>query len=157
MTGGRHKCRVMARSATVVLAVVLMPGCGGDDETTPTPVPSVPTTVSATLTGAAAGSGASAGTGEAVVTLNSNSGRACWTLTVDDVDKPLSAHVHSGRPGETGPVVIPLGDKFAAKGCVLVPPRSLRAVLANPSNYYVSVFTAKHVNGAIRGQLRASR
>ena len=113
--------------------------------------------ISATLSGAAAvPKGAAAGKGTATITLNTRSGRACWRLTVSGIDKPLSAHIHQGAVGKVGQVVIPLGDRFSRKGCVLSVPRALRLVAAAPTDYYVDVHTTKFLDGAVRGQLRGA-
>jgi hypothetical protein len=160
--------RTVAIALTLLGAVVLLAGCGGKDEqsdatstTTVKPVtkskPNRMKIVSATLSGSTASPKGPAGAGgSARVTLNLTSGRACWALTVRGTDKPLSAHVHLGTPGKVGEVVIPLGDTFSRKGCVLSVPRALRAVAGAPSHYYVDVHTTKHIQGAVRGQLRAA-
>jgi hypothetical protein len=109
----------------------------------------------AKLTGRAeVGKGSSTGSGTARITLNLRTGKACWRLIVRRLDKTLSAHVHKAPPGKTGPVVIPLGARFSARGCVTVPEKSLRAVGTNPRAYYVNVHTRRFLNGAIRGRLR---
>jgi hypothetical protein len=119
------------------------------------------TTVSATLTGKAVptnsspGKGSPTGSGRITITLDPNAGTACWTMTVTKLDKTLSAHVHKGKAGQSGPVTIPLGDVFAKKGCVSLHTAALLAVARTPGSYYVDVHTRKYVNGAIRGQLRA--
>jgi hypothetical protein len=95
------------------------------------------------------------GSGRIAITLNVQTRKACWTLTVKGLDRKLSAHVHSGAPGRTGKVVLPLGDVYAAKGCVQAPKSVLTAVAGSPGSYYVDVHTGKYVNGAIRGQLHA--
>jgi hypothetical protein len=110
--------------------------------------------VVAKLTGKAeAGKGSTTGSGTARITLSLKTGKACWKLSVRGLDKTLSAHVHKGLPGKTGPVVIPLGARFFTKGCVTVPDKSLRAVGTNPRAYYVNVHTRRYLNGAIRGRL----
>lgn len=110
--------------------------------------------VSATLTWKAERpKGPTTGRGSATVTINVKTGRACWKLSVTGIGKPLSAHVHKAPVGKIGPVVIPLGARYAAKGCVIAPKKSLRAVLAHPKAYYVNVHTRKYLDGAIRGQL----
>jgi hypothetical protein len=112
--------------------------------------------VSATLTGAGeVPKGSPLGSGTATVTLDTKGGKACWTLAVNGISHALSAHVHRGRAGVVGPVVIPLGARFATKGCVLAPAKSIAAVARNPGAFYVNVHTRKYLNGAIRGQLRA--
>jgi len=101
--------------------------------------------------------GSMTGFGKAMITLDSKTGKVCWTLSVHKVDKLLSAHVHKASPGKSGPVVVPLGARFSSKGCVTaVPKKAILAILAKPSAYYVNVHTKKFLNGAIRGQLKAS-
>ena len=113
--------------------------------------------VAATLSGGAeTGKGSPTGSGTARVTLNVATRRACWTLTVKGIDKPLSAHIHKGQPDMTGPVVIPLGDVFKPKGCVLMRKKELTEVSEDPGAYYVNVHTKKYLNGAIRGQLHGT-
>jgi len=99
--------------------------------------------------------GSPAGSGTARITLNAKTGKACWTLSVKGIGLPLSAHVHKAPPGKAGPVVIPLGARWAKKGCVISPKKTIIAVATNPRGYYVNVHTKKYLNGALRGQLRA--
>jgi hypothetical protein len=119
------------------------------------------TTVSATLNGKAVptksspGKGSPTGSGRITIKLDPNAGTACWTITVTKLDKTLSAHVHKGKAGQSGPVTIPLGDVFAKKGCVSLRTAVLNTVAKSPKLYYVDVHTKRFVNGAIRGQLRA--
>jgi len=145
------------RSRLLILALAtaaIGASCGGGK---PQAKGATPTGVaSATLSGGAEVlKGAPNGSGTAVVRLNTNAGKACWTLTVKGIGRPLSAHVHRGPVGAVGPVVIPLGGRFESKGCVLAPPTSIAAVAKNPDAYYVNVHTSKFLNGAIRGQLHA--
>lgn len=79
--------------------------------------------------------------------------RVCWELNVSGVGKPTAAHVHKGRPGKAGPVVIPLGATYEAKGCTTTSATIARALQLNPSAYYVNVHNAKYPAGALRGQL----
>ena len=138
----------------VIAAVVVVLGIA-----VPTGLAAVGTfhsTVSATLAGKSeAPKGSPTGSGTAVVKFNTKTSQACWTLKVKGLDKTLSAHVHKAPPGKNGPVVIPLGARFATKGCVTIPMKTLRAVANIPGAYYVNVHTRKYLNGAIRGQLHA--
>jgi hypothetical protein len=113
------------------------------------------TTLSANLRGSAeVHKGSPTGRGTAVVRLYASAGKACWTLSVRGLDKTLSAHVHKARARRDGPVVIPLGARFAANGCVTgLKARTINAIVRNPRGYYVNVHTRKYLNGAIRGQL----
>jgi CHRD domain len=159
--------RTAAIALTLLGAVVLLAGCGKDEESDATstttakpvtkPKPNRIKVVSATLSGPASiPKGPAGARGSARITLNLSSGRACWSLTVSGTDKPLSAHVHLGAPGKVGEVVIPLGDTFSRRGCVLSVPRALRVVAGAPSHYYVDVHTTKNIQGAMRGQLRGA-
>jgi hypothetical protein len=93
------------------------------------------------------------GSGSVVITLDTKTGQACWTYHVTGLTKILASHVHKAPPGKAGPVTIPLGDRWSLKGCVQTKPAVLKAVLANPSAYYVNIHTRQYINGAIRGQL----
>ena len=84
--------------------------------------------------------------------------RLCYGLTNRNIEDPGAAHIHRGRSGVAGDIVVPLqqpssGDPGASSECVRIA-RSLRqAILANPNRYYVNVHTAGLPDGAIRGQL----
>jgi hypothetical protein len=109
----------------------------------------------ATLTGKAeAPKGSPTGSGSVTVHLNTKTGKACWVFHVRGLHNVLSAHIHRGKPGQTGPVVIPLGAKFVKTGCVQAPTKTVRAVAKDPRSFYVNVHTKRYLNGAIRGQLR---
>jgi hypothetical protein len=154
----------------VLAAVVLAAGCGGDGggdesaartETAPTPAKPKPkpkpSVFAATLTAAASvPKGPKGGAGTARITFKLGSGEACWRISVRGVGKAVSAHVHAGRPGKVGDVVIPLGDRFARTGCVLTGTRVLREVARNPSAYYVDVHSEKNIAGAVRGRLHVA-
>jgi hypothetical protein len=163
--------RLVALALTAAALGLLVAGCGGgaDEEaattsaatagstTTKRPVANPVRVISATMSGGASVPKGPAGArGTATITLNTRSGRACWQMTVSGADRPLSAHIHQGPAGEVGQVVIPLGDRFSRKGCVLSGPRALRLVAASPADYYVDVHTSKHLDGAVRGQLRTA-
>jgi hypothetical protein len=159
-----HAALALAALGVVVLAA----GCGGggaksDEAATPTTSPTTTakarqvTVVKASMSGQASiPKGPPGATGTARITLNPNTATACWQLTVRGVDVPVSAHIHQGKPGEVGEVIIPLGDRFSRKGCVLSNARAVGAVAKSPDSYYVDVHTKKNINGAMRGQLRVT-
>ena len=89
------------------------------------------------------------------LTLNSGKGTVCWTFDLAGVTKPAAAHIHKGRAGVSGPVFIPLGKTYNAKGCTAAPKKSIDAVESNPNGFYVNVHNAKYPNGVVRGQLVA--
>lgn len=111
--------------------------------------------VSAKMTGGAeTPKGAPHGSGLAVIHLNASKGSVCWNFSkFTNVKSPTAAHIHKGGKGVSGPVFIPLGAKFAMKGCTTASKSSITAVESKPGAYYVNVHNAKYPNGVVRGQL----
>jgi hypothetical protein len=92
--------------------------------------------------------------GKTEVRLTPSSGRVCWETTITKIDgKPNASHIHKGRKGVSGNVVVPLGAGFKRQGCTTAAKATVRAILTNPGRYYVNVHNAKHPAGAMRGQL----
>ena len=81
--------------------------------------------------------------------------RVCWEIKVSGVQTIVAAHIHKGRPGAAGPVVVPFGKVFKAKGCTTTTAAIAAAIQKTPSAYYVNVHNAKYPGGALRGQLRS--
>jgi hypothetical protein len=108
----------------------------------------------ATLTGKAeTPKGDPDGRGTAEVKINGT--KVCWEIKVSKVQTIVAAHIHKGRPGTAGPVVVPFGAKFRAKGCTTTTAAIAAAIKRSPSSYYVNVHNAKYPGGALRGQLRS--
>jgi CHRD domain len=100
--------------------------------------------------------GAPSGSGIVNITLNDSTGRVCWTFEgIKGIDKPLAAHIHKAPAGKAGPIVVPFGAAYKAKGCTTAAKALVSAIEAKPGAYYVNVHTAKFPAGAIRGQLVA--
>jgi hypothetical protein len=98
--------------------------------------------------------GSPTGSGLAVVHLNAAAGTVCWTFAkVTKIDKPTAAHIHKGKPGTSGPIVVPFGGAYKAKGCTKAPKKVITAIEEHPGSYYVNIHTAKYPAGAIRGSL----
>jgi len=108
----------------------------------------------ATLTGKAEmPKGDPDGSGTAEVKITGR--QVCWEIKVVRVQTILAAHIHKGRPGVEGPVVVPFGKTFKAKGCTTTTAAIAAAIKANPGRYYVNVHNVKYPAGALRGQLHA--
>ena len=74
------------------------------------------TSLHATLTGKAeTPKGDPDGSGTAEVKITGR--QVCWEIKVVRVQTIKAAHIHKGRPGVEGPVVVPFGTTFKAKGC----------------------------------------
>lgn len=118
-----------------------------------------PTVLITDLTGAAEapGPGDTDGSGFAVIRLDADTGKVCWTYKVRNVATITAAHIHVAPTGSPGPVVIPLSPADAtsgvAVGCTSASSALVAAIVANPSAYYVNVHNADFPAGALRGQL----
>ena len=79
-----------------------------------------------------------------------------WRLTFSRLTgKAIAAHIHSGRRGVPGPVIVPLCApcKSGVRGRATVSAAVLNALESGRA--YVNVHTRKNGAGEIRGQLPA--
>ncbi|WP_083973926.1 CHRD domain-containing protein [Herbidospora daliensis] len=72
--------------------------------------------------------------------------------------RPTAFHIHRGKAGVNGPVVIDLLSNGTirgntSKGSVRVSSRLLRDIKKNPKNWYANLHTSQFPDGAVRGQL----
>jgi CHRD domain len=125
------------------------------------------TLLAASLNGAAEvpGPGDPDGRGRAFVRLAG--GKACFALQWSGISAPTAAHIHEGKAGVAGDIVVPffqpglgaatLPDTLSAvAGCVAVDRDLARKIAAKPRDFYVNIHTTDFAPGAIRGQLRRS-
>jgi hypothetical protein len=102
------------------------------------------------------GVGASArGSFAAGLTRRGSGGTLTWRLTFQGLTgKATAAHVHVGKAGKAGVVVVPLCGpcRSGARGSTQVSGRAVRALLAGTA--YVNVHTDRNPAGEIRGQVR---
>jgi hypothetical protein len=105
------------------------------------------------------------GRGRAFVRLGG--GKACFVLEWSKISAPVAAHIHEGRAGVAGPVVVlffqpgtnaaSLPDTLdAVAGCVDVDRGLAARIASNPRDFYVNIHTADFPNGAVRGQLHSA-
>jgi hypothetical protein len=115
-------------------------------------------TLKASLTGAAEvpNLGAPGASGKVTLTLNTVSGRVCWTFSALKRlgGTPNAAHIHRGRAGVAGGVVVPLGAAYRRQGCTTATVSLVNQILANPGRYYVNLHNASYPGGTARGQLK---
>jgi len=104
-------------------------------------------------------------TGSSTVTISGKTIK--YTLSAKGLTGPAqAAHIHFGKPGKAGPVIIPICLKpcklpksgtLTAKNFTKAPgvtsfAAALKAIKAG--NTYVNIHTKKHPAGEIRGQLK---
>jgi hypothetical protein len=113
--------------------------------------------LSATLTGATEvpGPGDPDGSGHAWIRVNPGLGQVCYELHVTGIEPATGAHIHVGEAGVAGPVVVPLmaPTDGMSSGCAEVSRELAKAIIQDPSGYYVNVHNAVYPAGAVRGQL----
>lgn len=105
-------------------------------------------------TGVKAGAG---GTFKIDLTDSSGSYSIAWTLTYRNLTgRAQAAHIHKGKPGKAGPVVVGLCGpcRSGRKGKAKVSKTVASAMKAGTA--YVNVHTAKNAPGEIRGQIKKS-
>ncbi len=98
------------------------------------------------------------GSGTATLRIDPSKGTVCFTIKLKKIGATAAGHIHTGKEGKAGDVLIPLfgttSSKTTRKGCARNQSAStLRKILRSPRNYYVNVHTAKYPAGAARGQL----
>jgi hypothetical protein len=95
------------------------------------------------------------GSGVAHIAINDATNQVCTHLEVRDIGAVTAAHIHEGRAGVNGPVVIALDapDDDDSNDCDTVADTLVDQLRHNPSGFYVNVHTAAYPNGAIRGQI----
>jgi hypothetical protein len=114
--------------------------------------------LAALLTGAreVPGPGDPDGWGAANVRIWPKSGRICYTLFVRRLAPAITAaHIHAGKRGEAGPVVVPLEAPVPgwARDCDTIDPDLAKQIARRPWRYYVNVHNDGFPAGAVRGQL----
>ena len=80
-----------------------------------------------------------------------------WKLTFSGLTgAATAAHIHMGKPGKAGPVVVPLCGpcKSGQKGTAKISKAVIKAL--EGKNAYVNVHTAKNQGGEIRGAVNVT-
>lgn len=95
------------------------------------------------------------GWGRARIEIADSSDRLCADLEVRSVGDVTSAQIYRGAAGEDGSPVVKLDtpDDNDSDDCDNIGDALADDIQANPGEFYVSVQTAEHPAGAIRGQL----
>jgi CHRD domain-containing protein len=101
------------------------------------------------------------GWGVARLDLDPENERVCYAITWRRLDGAVTAlHLHASPRRSDGPHWIDFfnnehfdGERNAVTNCVHSDRWKIRAVINEPSDYYLMVHTTAHEAGAIRGQL----
>lgn len=110
----------------------------------------------ATLSGAeeVPGPGDPDGSGTAKVVIDESTNQLCYELTWSHIEDPTAAHIHDGRQGQDGPVVVNFDlPKNGPKACISVDAAELSDIARDPGGHYVNLHNGPFPKGAIRGQL----
>ena len=95
--------------------------------------------------------------GLALVTVKTEKKKVCFNISWEKLDEdPSAGHIHKGKFGVAGEVVITLFESQTAtpaKGCVKANKDLLGKIKKKPQNYYVNLHNNEYPAGAIRGQL----
>ena len=147
----RGKLGLGAFALGVVVAAALVPGLVSAREVV---------SVSAKLTGAkeVPGPGDPNGEGEFIASLKTHSGKICFQISHERIQKPDAGHIHKGARDEAGPVKATLFSSrqpsSTIEKCKKIGKRLVRRIARNPGRYYVNLHNEQYPDGAIRGQIR---
>jgi hypothetical protein len=80
-----------------------------------------------------------------------------WKLTFSHLSgKALAAHIHRGKPGTSGPVVVPLCGPCKSGQTGKTPISKAIVAALEGGRAHVNVHTAKNAAGEIRGQVKTA-
>lgn len=148
----------MVRLVVVAVAALVLAGLAGAASTDTFQLQATLTARAEVPRPAGVPSGAGgAFTGKAV---EAEGGRArlTWRLTFRKLSgRAVAAHIHAGRPGKAGAVLVALCGpcRSGQRRTVTLTRAQLRTIRAGRT--YVNVHTPKNAAGEIRGQLKATR
>lgn len=95
------------------------------------------------------------GSGRAVVRLKPAMGKVCARVSWNRIGDPVAAHIHRGRAGVSGDVVVDLtGSVTGGRNCAKAKKSLILKIALHPRRFYFNVHTKAYAGGAIRGQLR---
>ncbi len=98
--------------------------------------------------------------GVAIAKFRISGSRLYFIVQWRKTGKPTALHIHRGKAGVNGPVVIDLLSNSRirgniATGSVRVKSSLLKQIKSKPKNWYANLHTAQFPDGAVRGQLHS--
>ena len=100
------------------------------------------------------------GFGSATVTfsnITATTATLCYAVLVSNITAATAAHIHRGRSGVNGGIVVnfiaPVGSPGRIASCTNIPLALYSQLRTFPSEFYVNVHNAVYPAGAVRGQL----
>jgi hypothetical protein len=97
------------------------------------------------------------GKGTAEVLAKKKKEIVAFELTYRNIEEASAAHIHKGKKGVDGPIVVPLVEERFPSGesgrVRNVDSDLIRKITRRPQNFYVNIHNAEYPGGAIRGQL----
>jgi hypothetical protein len=115
--------------------------------------------VDATGAGVSGGMGLkTSGYAKGTFSVNRVTNEVCYRINDKGLGVVQAAHIHAGKKGIDGGVVVTLNVKAfnmmsMAPTCVKVTPAVAKSLFAKPALYYFNVHTKAFPNGAVRSQL----
>lgn len=97
------------------------------------------------------------GKGRAELTLKQRQRQICFSVSYNNVNKPVTAEIRRGTSGHTGPVKAVLFTNSSADpatGCSQETAHQVRRIRQHPRKFYLQLENSQFPKGAIRGQLR---
>jgi hypothetical protein len=106
------------------------------------------------------GPGDEDGSGRAKITVDDEEGKVCYRVSFEKIGRAQMAHIHKGRRGKAGDVVVTLWDSSEgspARGCVEVASGLAERIQTYPRRFYVNLHTKAYPDGAVRGNLTPAK
>ena len=85
------------------------------------------------------------------ITAIVDGGKLCFGITATNLDKPVAAHIHMGKPGVAGPVILALCGPCTSGMTGNTATTTAVGDALEHGKAYVNVHTAKNAGGEIRG------
>lgn len=98
------------------------------------------------------------GYAKGTVSVNTATNEVCYRITDKGLGLIGAAHIHAGKKGVNGGIVVNLNVKAFNSmsmnpACVKVTPAVAKSLYKFPAAYYLNVHTSAFPNGAVRAQL----